>query len=143
MNTKEKKKFNNERVLIAVRGCPGAGKSTFAEMMIRQPTDKIFSADMFFEDASGNYNWVANKLRYAHEWCHEQVENSLQNDVPRVFVANVLNKEKDIKEYKSLAKKYNYDFVSIIVENRNDQISIHNVPTENISKMINNFSVKL
>jgi len=143
MNSNEKRSFNSERVLICVRGIPGSGKSTFAEMMARRNIDKILSADMFFEDESGNYEWVGEKLRYAHEWCYDQVEKYLLNDTPRVFVANVLNRERDVREYKELAEKHNYEFVSVIMENRNQQVSIHDVPEENISKMVNKFSVKL
>ena len=135
--------FESERVLICVRGAPGAGKTTFAEMIARRNVDKILSADMFFEDEEGNYNWVAEKLRYAHEWCHDQVEKYLKNNTPRVFVANTLIRERDVNEYKELAEKYNYEFVSIIVENRNERESIHNVPKEIIDKMVNKFSVKL
>ena len=112
-------------------------------MMARHNVDKILSADMFFEDESGNYNWVGEKLRYAHKWCFDQVEKYLNNNTPRVYVANVLNRERDIREYKELAEKYNYEFVSVIMENRNEQVSIHNVPEENIVKMVNKFSVKL
>ena len=135
--------MNKERVLILVRGIPGSGKSTFAEMMARPKFDKILSADMFFEDADGNYNWVGEKLRYAHAWCFDRVEECLKYNTPRVYVANVLNRERDVREYKELAEKYNYEFVSIIVENRNERLSVHDVPKENIVKMVNKFSVKL
>lgn len=135
--------FNKERVLILVRGLPGSGKSTFAELIARFNVDKIFSADMFFEDESGNYNWVGDKLRYAHEWCQENVENALINDVPRVIVANVSNKEGDVNIYKVLAKKYQYEFVSVIVENRSGQSNIHNVPAESIKRMEKIFNIEL
>ena len=44
---------------------------------------------------------------------------------------------------KELAKKYEYEFVSIVVENRNERSSVHNVPEETIAKMVDKFSVKL
>ena len=55
-----KKIFNKERVLICVRGVPGSGKSTFAEMIARPGIDKIFTADAFFEDKNGTI-WIGSE----------------------------------------------------------------------------------
>lgn len=142
MNSNEKKKFNPERVLMVVRGCPGSGKSTFAEMLARKE-DKILAADMFFEDNSGNYEYVANKLKYAHEWCFETTEKYLKAGISRIFVTNVFDRTKDVDAYKELAERYGYSFVSLVLENRNGQSSIHDVPQDNVQRMANRFSIKL
>ena len=42
-----------ERNLIIVRGIPGSGKTTFAEMICKV----VFSADDYHTDKDGNYNW--------------------------------------------------------------------------------------
>ena len=134
--------MNAERVLVIVRGLPGSGKSTLADMIKRQ-SDVVLSADMFFEDESGEYNWVDDKLRYAHEWCFEKTESAMRSDTPRIFVANVFDRDSDVETYRYLAKEHGYEFMSIIMENRNHNHSVHNVPIESVSRMKSSFSVKL
>ena len=140
---KIKKTFNKNRVLILVRGVPGSGKSTFAEILARPDIDKIFTADAYFEDEKGNYNWNPSKIGDAHKFCQENVEKSLMNNEQLVIVANTSVSEKEVNIYQNLAKKYDYEFISVIVENRNGTTSIHGVPQETILKMVKNFNIKL
>ena len=134
--------MNAERVLVIVRGLPGSGKSTLADM-IKRGSDTVLSADMFFEDESGEYNWVEDKLRYAHEWCFEKTEDAMRVGSPRIYVANVFDRDSDVEAYRYLAKEHGYEFMPIIMENRNHNHSIHNVPNESVNRMKSSFSVKL
>jgi len=62
---------------------------------------------------------------------------------PIIFVHNTFVKETDINQYIKLAKEYNYSYVSLIVENRHGNFSVHNVPSETIETMLKNFNIKL
>jgi hypothetical protein len=110
---------------------------------MKRSSDVVLSADMFFEDESGEYNWVEDKLRHAHEWCFEKTGSAMMSDTPRIFVANVFDRDSDVETYRCLAKKHGYEFMSIIMENRNHNHSVHNVTIESISRMKSSFSVKL
>ena len=135
------------KVLILLRGLPGSGKSTFANYMF---SNNIFEADKYFYDEFGNYNFDASKLDLAHKWCQDQVivamtENLLSNGkyYSEIVVSNTSTTEKELKPYLDLAMTYNYDIISLIVENRHGNSSVHNLPAETIEKMRKRFSIKL
>lgn len=134
--------MDKERVMILVRGCPGAGKSTLSEMLSRED-DRVVSADMYFEDLSGNYNFDESKLYLAHRWCFNEVERLMTADTPRIFVVNVTASRRDVNSYVNLAKLHGYSYVSIIVENLTERESIHNVPKEVLERMMKSFFIKL
>lgn len=138
------------KTLILLRGLPGSGKSTFANLM--WDTYAICEADKFFYDKEGNYNFDATKLSDAHKWCRDEVETRMKdNEVnpqyyPEIVVSNTSTMENELKPYYNLAKQYNYMVFSLIVENRHgesEKTNIHNVPKETIEKMKNRFHVKL
>jgi len=128
--------------LILLRGLPGSGKSTLAEAI----TDKkshIFSADMFFEDENGNYNFDATKLREAHKWCKESVEKKMKWSKSPLVIANTFTQEWEMQSYYELAIKYGYIVHSVIVENRHGSTNVHNVPADKLEQMKNRFEIKL
>lgn len=129
-----------EKVLIILRGLPGAGKTSFAKMM--WPEAVICEADQFFS-MSGEYKFDATKLKEAHEWCREVVRHLMNNGKPQVVVSNTSTTEKEIQPYLDLAKEFGYRVVSLIVENRHGNSNVHGVPKETLEKMKNRFEVKL
>ena len=102
---------------------------------------------MFFEDEQGNYNWDASKIKEAHAWCKVETEKNMSpfwnREVDKVFVANTFTQDWEMDAYYELAEQYGYDVVSLIVENRHDGVSVHDVPPATIEKMKQRFSVKL
>ena len=54
-----------------------------------------------------------------------------------------MTSEEEVLEYYSLAKELNVKFVSVILENRHNGESIHNVPISSIEKMKKRFHIKL
>lgn len=138
------------KILYIVRGLPGSGKSTFANTLTS--SDRVFEADKFFYDKDGNYNFDGSKLKEAHNWCRAQVEYEMNpviedDDVwfPNlpIVVSNTFTTEKEMKPYFELAEKYEYTVVSLIVENRHGNKSIHGVPEASLDKMEKRFQVKL
>jgi len=139
--------INNMRTLILLRGLPGSGKSTFANYMF---SNNIFEADQYFYDEDRNYNFDASKLYEAHKWCQLRVEHAMEDNLEsngmyfsEIVVSNTSTTEKELEPYLKLAKKYDYQVVSLIVENRHGNKSVHNVPEETLLRMKNRFSIKL
>jgi NEDD4-binding protein 2 len=136
------------RTIILLRGLPGSGKSTFANYMF---SNNIFEADQYFYDENGlNYNFDASKLHLAHKWCQLRVEHAMEDNLKsdgvyfsEIVVSNTSTTEKELEPYLELAKKYDYQIISLIVENRHGSKSIHNVPDEKLEQMKNRFSIKL
>lgn len=140
--------------LYLIRGVPGSGKSTLAEELSENGKYCIISADMYFEE-NGNYNFDATKIKDAHAWCKTCVEtwmskalkSELQHlDLPfwdKIFVANTFTQEWEMEDYFKLAQQYGYKVFTIIVENRHNSSSIHNVPEETLTKMKDRFEIVL
>jgi predicted kinase len=138
------------RTLWIFRGLPGSGKSSVANSMFLP--EQIFEADKFWYDKEGNYNFDINRLHEAHKWCQDQVHAAMERDLEEadggivlsdIVVSNTSTTEKELEPYLELARIYNYKVVSLVVENRHGNKSIHNVPDEVMEKMKNRFSIKL
>lgn len=134
-------------VLILLRGLPGSGKSTLARHLFPQ---RVFEADQYFYDHKGNYIFDAAQLHDAHKWCQSRVREAMDinketngEEYSEIVVSNTSTTEKELKPYLDLADEYGYQVVSLIVENRHGNKSVHNVPDETIERMKQRFSIKL
>lgn len=134
-------------VLILVRGLPGSGKTSFAELIWSDYV--ICEADKFFYDEEGNYKFDGSKLKEAHAWCKNQVETFMKEHqktlqyYPEIVVSNTFTQEWEMEDYFKLAEQYGYKVVSLIVENRHGGQNVHGVPDEKIEQMRNRFQIKL
>jgi ABC-type lipoprotein export system ATPase subunit len=124
--------------LILVRGLPGSGKSTFADLIggFRCEADMYFMVD-------GEYKFDITRIEKAHRWCKEQCESFMVREKPKVIVSNTFTQEWEMEAYYELAKKYGYKVTSVIVENRHGSKSVHNVPDATMGNMLNRFEIKL
>lgn len=135
------------KVLILLRGLPGSGKSSFANLI--WSSFVICEADQFFYDNEGNYNFDPSKLKQAHKYCRDKVESfMLDNEknsqfYPEIVVSNTFTREWEMEEYFKLAEKYDYKVVSLIVENRHSGKNVHGVPDSKIEEMRNRFEISL
>ena len=124
--------------LILLRGLPGSGKSTFANLLggIHVEADQYFMRD-------GEYRFDASKLKQAHNWCKLRVEHSMEDGVDKITVSNTFTQEWEMDAYFELAEKYGYQTSCLIVENRHDSKNIHGCPDDKIKQMRNRFEIKL
>ena len=113
-------------MLVLIRGLPGSGKSTMAR--VKYPNHIHLEADMYFEDAQGNYNYDRSKLKQAHEWCYVTARNLLQLGKP-VVVANTFVRKWELQPYLNLPVDVQ------IVTARGNFKSIHNVPEKALERM--------
>ena len=93
------------KTLVLLRGLPGAGKSTFAKMLVGDKDYCHKEADMFFVK-NGKYIFEPNKIREAHEWCQKTTEIFLNNGLS-VVVSNTFTQRKEMQFYLDLAQSLN------------------------------------
>lgn len=138
-----------KKTLFLLRGLPGSGKTTAAEILSEFSNSMpypVYSADDYFYENGpnpGKYDFDKSKLRDAHLLCQKRTEIALKSEVDKVFVANTFTTDKELEPYLKLASKYNYLVISLIVENRHGSKSVHNVPDETIEAMEKRFTIKL
>jgi predicted ABC-type ATPase len=77
------------KTLYIVRGLPGSGKSTFAQTL----ECPVFEADMFFVNSQGVYNFDFTRIKDAHAWCQEMVEDHMFNQHEKIAVSNTFTQE--------------------------------------------------
>jgi len=123
------------KTLYLIRGVSGSGKSTLAKML----SFYEIAADYYFYelnwDALGgwgsfsesSYNFDASKLSTAHAWCQQMVEWWME-ECEDIAVHNTFTTEKELKPYLDLAEQFGYCVISMVVENRHGNTSIHDVP---------------
>ena len=124
--------------LFLLRGLPGAGKSTLANVI----GGAHFEADMFFME-NGEYKFDVTKLKDAHNWCRHSVMDSMKAGEPRVIVSNTFTQEWEMEAYYLLAKELGYTVFSLIVENRHNGENSHGVPDDKLLIMEQRFEVQL
>jgi predicted kinase len=132
--------------LILLRGLPGSGKSTLGDVIlytIFDDTSRVLSADNFFTDDNGNYNFDPTKLKEAHSQCQFLCSEEMRNGCPRIVVANTFTQEWEMEPYYEMAQRYGYRVHSVIVENRHNGVNVHGVPDEKVKIMSDRFSIKL
>lgn len=132
--------------LILLRGLPGSGKTTLGEIILQFPgstTNNVLSADNFFIDDKGNYNFDVTLLKQAHNDCNLKCAEMMKHEVSRIVVANTFTEEWEMEKYYEMAERYKYRVHSLIVENRHNGKNVHNVPDDKLVQMKKRFNVKL
>jgi len=135
--------------LIILRGCPGSGKSTFADFIFDTIGNGMscckYSADDFFIDKkTGKYKFDSNLLHKAHSQCRQYVKTSMELDYDNnlIIVDNTNTTKKEIQPYLDLAKAHDYE-VTILTVGSYDTLSvnkyikrnIHGVPPDKVRDM--------
>ena len=130
--------------VIVMRGPSGAGKSTY--VMGNFPDAVICSADNYWLDGDGNYNFDVEKLHCAHMYCKGLFLESLKSNEDLIVVDNTNIRTRDYKYYIDLALEYGYnvevhemDFKDEHVELFQDR-NAHDVPSHVVERMASGFS---
>lgn len=134
--------------LILLRGLPGSGKSTVADLIGASGAGYAhFEADMYFMK-DGVYKFDPTKIKDAHAWCQNSVEHAMllnhttgHNSV--IIVSNTFTQDWEMKPYYDLAKNWDYQVTSLIVENRHGGVNVHGVPDDKLKAMKDRFEIKL
>jgi len=132
--------------LILLRGLPGAGKSTLAKVILQfRETDEpeVLSADDFFVNENGVYEFDVQKIKEAHQYCQFRCSERMRQQKAKIVVANTFTQEWEMDDYFKMAERYNYRVHTVIVENRHGNENVHGVPEDKLQQMKNRFQIQL
>lgn len=123
-----------KNTLYIIRGLPGSGKSTYAN--IHLPTAVHFEADQFFINDNLEYKFDSKLISVAHEWCFSNVVKALHsgNDV---VVSNTFTKLWELNKYLTIDENYGLDVDIKIIEVKTVFENIHGVPANKLEQMRN------
>ncbi|CAL8081817.1 unnamed protein product [Orchesella dallaii] len=135
------------KLLILMRGASGSGKSTLA-LVLWSISEKgeICSADHFFINRQGQYNFKREQLGEAHGSCRTKCQNAMQRGDSPVIIDNTNTRIDEMMPYVQLAIEHNYDIR--IVEPKTDwkrkanilaQKTVHGVPKRSIQDQLDRF----
>lgn len=146
--------MKKNRKCYILRGIAGCGKSTLANSIKESnPNTEIVSADFYWMDAKGNYNFDPTKLSEAHKQCFENFCNHVRNGV-NVIVDNTNLKYTDIKKYLDYILKnnnlnnfiYSLEFIEVSyndletsIKQRSNRKDGKNIPENKIREMYKSF----
>jgi len=119
-------------ILYIIRGLPGSGKSTLGTALTNG-SGHVYSADDYFMDFDGNYNFDPSKLSAAHEGCKDGVRNALEKGYSPVAVANTFSQKWEADPYFVMAGENKYTVV--VIECQSEFGSEHGVPAATVAAM--------
>jgi predicted kinase len=129
--------------LIILRGLPGSGKTTLAEVLSEAGKYPVFSVDDYFTDENGHYEFRFQENHLAYKQCEEGVRTAMQQGAPKIILHNTFTMEWEMEPYFKLASEHDYRLHVLTVENRHGSRNMHDIPEEHIERMRAKYVVNL
>lgn len=108
-------KDTTDKHFFQIRGVPGAGKTTVAELIkkLRPRAVFIVATDDFW---GPNEEFNSDRAEEAHKWCREKVEKATRDEWPVVVVHNTAAEYWEMQHYQQIAEESGYMYHRLIVE---------------------------
>lgn len=136
--------MSNKNTLILLRGLPGSGKTTLANLLSENNTYPVFSVDDYFtNEITGEYIFNFKDNHLAYKQCEELTKDAMQQKISKVFVHNTFTMDWELEPFFKLASEFNYKLFVVTVENYHHQKNTHEVSDEQLQKMAEKYKVKL
>jgi predicted kinase len=120
-------------------GLPGSGKSTYIKDRFAINNRVVCSADNFFIDHKGNYNFDYALLGKAHDKCRFDAEIAMRMNETNIIIDNTNILESHRKPYLELAEMYGYDVQYVYFDCSDAKLlferNVHKVPLDIIRKI--------
>jgi predicted kinase len=129
--------------LILLRGLPGSGKTTLAEVLSEEGKYPVFSVDDYFTDENGKYEFRFQENHLAYKQCEEGVKAAMQRGVQKIILHNTFTMEWEMEPYFKLSSELGYRLHVVTVENRHGSANVHDIPDDQVERMRGKYSVKL
>lgn len=127
--------LQNKKTVWILRGTSGSGKNFVTDKLSRRIGWVSVSADDYFTDKEGNYNFDVTGLGNAHLQCKTRFLEALaESTVTDIIVNNTNTQEKEFNFYKEKAEQIGADVIFLVVEKRHEGENSHNVPIEAIDR---------
>ncbi len=139
--------FDKIGTIFILRGLPGIGKSSLADVLRTiHSSSVVLSTDDFFWDAKNKiHSFDKEKIKEAHEWNFDRFKKAIEANCPNIIIDNTNIKKYHYHHYLDYGQRHNY-LVSVVIIPHNDssdkeltERNIHGVPRETIRRMRKDF----
>ena len=134
----------SKKTVKIIRGISGVGKSTYVmmnEVVAKAEERRIAcSADDYFVNEQGQYEFDGRKLPMAHQWCWGKFIDAI-GEGRNIIVDNTNTQPWEYENYIKLAKLFDYEVEIIHITPKgltNEELAkrnTHGVPLESIEQM--------
>ncbi|MEP7264561.1 MAG: AAA family ATPase [Bacteroidota bacterium] len=129
--------------LILLRGLPGSGKSSVADLLSENGRYPVLSVDDYFTDEQRNYSFRFDENHLAYKHCEERTQNYMLNKQEKIFLDNAFTLEWEMEPYFRMAAENSYFIFVLTVENRGHNKNIHGITDDQLQKMAEKYKVVL
>ena len=115
--------MGSDKYIVIIRGLSGAGKTTLADIICGNNDACVtIAADDYFYNEDGVYEFDAEQLRDAHDWCKTETESCMTQGFKTIVVHNTFTRRWEVEPYIQLASKHNYRVIvtSLFDSGKND-----------------------
>lgn len=132
------------------RGLPGSGKTSLADYVsgmsrLAGRDGRCIGADDYpgYYYPGGTYTFTPETYRDAHAWMRGELLGAMRRGTIDLFVHEVFAPEDEFAWIYEAAERYGYEVHSVIVENRHGSRDTHNVPSDTLVRMEDDFDICL
>jgi predicted kinase len=129
--------------IILLRGLPGSGKTTFADLLSENGKYPVYSVDHYFTDEAGNYKFNHLENHLAYDECIRNTITAVQSGIEKIIVDNTFTIEWEMEPYFKIASENGCRIFVLTVENRHGSTNVHGISEEQIRKMEEKYKVVL
>jgi predicted kinase len=130
--------------LILLRGLPGSGKTTMANVLSEEGKYPVFSVDDYFtQPETGDYQFKFDENYLAYQLCENNTRLAMEREEKKIILHNTFTLEWELKPYFEMASKFSYRVFVMTMENRHSGENVHGVSKEQLEKMAASYRVVL
>lgn len=118
-------------------GASGSGKSRLSKRIsAKYPKTVVCSTDDAMKNSEGAYEFLPERLLFAHGCTREKVRRSMESKVPIVVLDNTNTSAEHIEPYFRMAQKFGYRTRFLVFPEMDPKLlaerNLHSVPFETI-----------
>jgi predicted kinase len=138
----------SQPTLLIMRGIPGSGKSFLAKKFVdfaesSGHTSALCSADDYFLNSAGQYNYNSGLIGQAHAVCLGKYLSALQQRAQLIIIDNTNSQRWEYQNFLKLAEMFNYSAIIVEMNCANESVAsvfnarnLHSVPNQSNLAML-------